>query len=49
MRFFLDEFEGVGVREEGHEFFLEMIGFSLVFVDVIFDGYLYTWWFTLYI
>lgn len=41
MRFFFNEFEGVGVGEEGHEFFLEMIGFSLVFVDVIFDGYLY--------
>lgn len=36
--FFLDEFEGVGVGEEGGEFFLEVVGLAGVLVDVVLDG-----------
>ena len=37
-RFFLDEFKGIGMGEKRSEFFLEMVGFSGVFIDVVFYG-----------
>lgn len=37
-RFLLDEFERVGMGQKWCEFFLEMVGFSWVFVDVVLDS-----------
>lgn len=38
LRLVVDEFEGVGMGEEGGEFFLEVIGLPGVLVDVVLDG-----------